>query len=135
MSKYEGLDQKLRQAIFLRDNYRCRWCGRTNGNAYDIHHIRYRRGTSDDVMENLITLCRLHHNYVHDSYLIPKATAQEILWFLASDEGRGQSGIAVFRRMGINGREARKGRVLCGTPTKLVLRPSSETPDQSPTTA
>lgn len=98
MSRYEGLDKKLKEAVFKRDNYRCRWCGSTNAYGYDAHHIRYRRGASDDTLDNLITLCRIHHNFVHDSFKIPKQRAQEILWFLASEAGAGQTGMAVMRR-------------------------------------
>lgn len=96
---YTGLPTKLRQAVFARDNYRCRWCGATNQPPYDVHHIQYRRGRSDDVIENLITLCRRHHDYVHNSYLIPKLRAQEILRHLISPEGRGLTGMAMLRRL------------------------------------
>lgn len=95
---YTGLPPKLKQAVFARDQWRCRWCGATNQPPYDVHHIRYRRGAVDDVLPNLITLCRTHHDFVHNSYEIPKRRCQEILWHLASDAGRGQTGAAIWRR-------------------------------------
>jgi hypothetical protein len=88
-------DPVLKRAVFERDRWRCRWCGRTNAWAYDCHHIRYRRSSEDDVMENLITLCRDHHNFVHDSSKIPKQEAQEILFELI--ERPGVTGIALRR--------------------------------------
>lgn len=48
-----------------RDNWRCRWCGAGPGDNLDIHHIHYRRGDSYDVIENLISLCRSCHGFVH----------------------------------------------------------------------
>jgi 5-methylcytosine-specific restriction endonuclease McrA len=84
---YKGLPDALKKSVYDRDAYRCRWCGVTNAYAYDVHHIEYRRGTSYDVTDNLITLCRACHNYVHDSYKIPKAEAQEILKELVATKG------------------------------------------------
>lgn len=99
---YQGLPPALKRAVFERDRWRCRWCGRTNANGYDAHHIEYRRGYVYDNLDNLITLCRQHHDHVHDSYRIPKARAQEVLRFLISDEGRGLTGMAVLRRPGLD---------------------------------
>jgi 5-methylcytosine-specific restriction endonuclease McrA len=72
--------------VKARDGHRCRWCGRTNVPT-DIHHIRYRRGKVDDVMENLINLCRMCHSFVHGvptkaKDMIEKHEAQEILFAL-----------------------------------------------------
>lgn len=98
VSRYQGLDPKLKEAVFVRDNWRCRWCGSTNRLGYDAHHIEYRRGYSYDRLDNLITLCRICHNYVHDSYSISKATAQQILLELISDAGSGRTGLALWRK-------------------------------------
>jgi hypothetical protein len=97
---YTGLPPALKEAVFSRDNWRCRWCGATNAwPGYDVHHIQYRRGYAYDVIENLITLDRRCHDLMHDSYAIPKATAQEILTRLISDEGSGLTGMAIERAM------------------------------------
>jgi len=88
-------DPGLKRAIFERDKWRCRWCGRTNAMAYDAHHIVYRRSPKDDVMGNLITLCREHHDFVH-SGKISKQEAQEILFELI--ETPGVTGLALLRR-------------------------------------
>jgi hypothetical protein len=94
---YTGLPKALKEAVFSRDNWRCRWCGTTNAYGYDAHHIQYRRGYSYDVLENLITVCRKCHDFVHNSYEIPKGEAQEILSLLVSAEGGGLTGLAVWR--------------------------------------
>lgn len=99
MSRYEGLNPKLRKHVLDRDGWRCRWCGATNQGG-DLHHIRYRRGASDDVAENLITLCRSCHGFVHGTMRnrksVTKETAQEILFYLISHPG--VTGSALLRK-------------------------------------
>jgi hypothetical protein len=96
MSRYHGLDRALKIAVFTRDNWRCRWCGSTNRGGYDAHHIEYRRGSSYDRLDNLVTLCRGCHDFVHDSYQISKSTVQLILFELIS--GSGTTGLALWRQ-------------------------------------
>lgn len=96
---YTGLPPKLKQEVFARDGWRCRWCGTTNRGPFDAHHIEYRRGYSYDRLDNLITLCRTHHDLVHDSFQIPKTTAQKVLAYLIAPVGLSLTGIAVLRRM------------------------------------
>jgi hypothetical protein len=85
---YTGLDIRLKRAVFERDEYRCRWCGRTN-TGLDAHHIEYRRGYVHDRLDNLVSLCRLHHDFVHGArsgtgLTITKAEAQGVLtWVIA----------------------------------------------------
>ena len=86
MANYEGLNDGLRWLVKARDGYRCRWCGRTNVPT-DCHHIRYRRSVLDDVAENLVSLCRHCHSFVHgvptkQKDMIEKHEAQEILFAL-----------------------------------------------------
>jgi hypothetical protein len=100
MGRYEGLDARLKARVAERDRFRCRWCGRTN-DGFDPHHIRYRRGGSDDVEENLICLCRRCHDFVHGTpnvkgEIIPKVVAQQLLWELV--ERPGLTGIALWRQ-------------------------------------
>lgn len=92
---YQGLPPDLKQAVFERDKWRCRFCGQTNAWQYDAHHITYRRSSKDDTMENLITLCRDHHDYVHGGD-ISKAEAQSILRELI--ERPGVTGLAILRQ-------------------------------------
>ena len=92
MSKrYEGLPEALRVEVLERDNHRCRWCGATNRGG-DLHHVEYRRGYSYDRADNLITLCRLHHGFVHGIPLangdrITKRVAQLVLKWLIEHPG------------------------------------------------
>lgn len=100
MSK-SPLPDGLRCLVLARDRHRCRWCGRSNVTSLDPHHIRYRRGASDDVAGNLITLCRLCHNFVHGArnpagHSIAKAEAQEILWALIDMPG--VTGMSLWRQ-------------------------------------
>jgi hypothetical protein len=44
----------------------------------DIHHIASRGSGGDDTMENLICLCRKHHNLAHAG-LITRGKLREIL--------------------------------------------------------
>lgn len=84
MARYTGLPDKLRAEVFERDARRCRWCGATN-QGLDIHHIEYRKGTSYDVLNNLVSLCRSHHSFVHGipnakKVTITKDVAQAVLF-------------------------------------------------------
>lgn len=102
MSKrYTGLPEPLKQEVYARDKYRCRWCGSTN-QGVDLHHIEYRRGYSYDVAENLITLCRAHHSFVHGipsptKKTLTKPVAQLILKRLVATPGL--TGSSVWRSL------------------------------------
>ena len=92
------LKDSLRKAVMERDGWRCRWCSAGPGDNLDVHHIEYRRGNSYDVLPNLISLCRLHHGFVHAAApnkrgeRIVKSVAQQVLFDL-------------IEMPGINGRE------------------------------
>lgn len=61
-------------ACYERDQYKCRWCGRMNV-GIDLHHVIYRSGGGQHVPDNLISLCRDHHNMAHSS----KISYQQLL--------------------------------------------------------
>jgi len=104
---YDGLDQALRVRVITRDagspealerGGRCRWCGRTG--PVDLHHIQYRRGARYDFEDNLISVCRLHHGFVHGvrsggGPIISKRVAQKVLAELIQMPG--QTGAALWR--------------------------------------
>lgn len=104
---YRGLDEALRACVVVRDaggqgalerGGRCRWCGRIG--PVDLHHVQYRRGTSYDREDNLISLCRLHHGLVHGvrsggGPLLGKWVAQKVLTELIQTPG--QTGAALWR--------------------------------------
>ncbi len=56
--------EKAREECFSRDNYRCVVCGRDDG-LIEIHHID---ANKNDIhtLDNLQTLCRLHHSQKHN---------------------------------------------------------------------
>ena len=59
------LPYAVRQAVFNRDRWQCKFPGCTMRKMLDVHHIVFRsRGGSDDI-GNLICLCRIHHGRVH----------------------------------------------------------------------
>lgn len=98
---YTGPPAALRAEVYARDRDRCRWCGATN-RGKDLHHIEYRKGYSYDVAPNLITLCRLHHGFVHgtpsaNGERITKAVAQLVLNHLVATPGL--TGAAYHRRL------------------------------------
>lgn len=101
---YATINGQLRQELRDRDGEnRCRWCGRVRLQV-DAHHIRYRRSTNDDVLENLIQLCRHCHGFVHGTKLngwtVSKSEAQEILWHLTEHPGvTGMSQLRKLRRV------------------------------------
>jgi hypothetical protein len=53
----------LREAVFTRDHYRCRICGKgvENGVILHAHHIRYRSEGGTDRINNLLTVCSKCH--------------------------------------------------------------------------
>ena len=53
----------LREAVFTRDGYTCRCCGRNveEGAILHVHHIRYRSMGGSDRMGNLVTVCEECH--------------------------------------------------------------------------
>jgi len=54
--------KKAYQQVALRDNSQCQVCGQQ---ANDIHHIVFRSHGGADIPENLICLCRHHHDQAH----------------------------------------------------------------------
>lgn len=59
----DDVPEATRQAVSCRDGQRCRYCG----GVRDLHehHIRYRSEGVDHSEDNLIVLCREHHDLVH----------------------------------------------------------------------
>ena len=59
--KSNRLDENLRKAAILRDNYKCQECGKSNC-MLEAHHIRARKYGGADTIGNLITLCKKCHD-------------------------------------------------------------------------
>jgi 5-methylcytosine-specific restriction endonuclease McrA len=65
----------LRRAARERDNCRCRFPG-CESRRVDLHHIQYWRNGGRTSLKNLVSLCRRHHQLVHDrGYIIAAAPA------------------------------------------------------------
>ena len=63
----------LRRAARERDNCRCRFPG-CESRRVDLHHIQYWSNGGRTKLDNLVSLCRYHHQAVHDrGYLIAVA--------------------------------------------------------------
>ncbi len=62
--KSNRLDENLRIATLMRDNYTCQECKKRNCKLH-AHHIIWREHGGKDTIKNLITLCELCHKKVH----------------------------------------------------------------------
>ncbi len=70
-SQYQNptrLDENLRIACLMRDDYTCQHCGKRNCRL-EAHHIVYREHGGKDTLANLITLCDACHTRVHQGYI------------------------------------------------------------------
>lgn len=54
------LDENIRKAVILRDNCKCKECGKSNCRL-EVHHIKPRRLNGSNTLDNLITLCKNCH--------------------------------------------------------------------------
>jgi len=62
--KSNKLDENLRMACLIRDNFTCQVCKAKNVKL-EAHHIIYRSKGGKDTIKNLITLCEKCHKKVH----------------------------------------------------------------------
>lgn len=53
----------VRQAVLVRDKWRCRCCGTPD--KVDVHHIRFRSRGGADSTDNCCALCRVCHAEMH----------------------------------------------------------------------
>ena len=59
--KSNRLDENLRKATIIRDDYKCQECGKSNCKL-EVHHIQARKYSGADTIGNLITLCSKCHD-------------------------------------------------------------------------
>ena len=63
------VSNKMRFAIYKRDGYRCRYCGRSDNTVYlEIDHIKPIAKGGKSTYDNLQTLCRRCNKNKGDSY-------------------------------------------------------------------
>lgn len=58
--KSNRLDENIRKAVILRDECKCKECGKSNCRL-EVHHIKPRRLNGSNTLGNLITLCEKCH--------------------------------------------------------------------------
>jgi 5-methylcytosine-specific restriction endonuclease McrA len=63
----KGLPPTISNAIYLRDDWKCRHCG--NRQTLDPHHVIFKSAGGEDILTNLLTLCRKCHDDVHEGRL------------------------------------------------------------------
>ena len=56
----------VRRAVLHRDHHRCQVPGCSNRLWLDLHHLEYFSAGGDNSEANLITLCSVHHQLLHD---------------------------------------------------------------------
>ena len=56
--------QSIKFVILQRDQYKCQVCSST-GNL-EVHHITYQGLGGNEELSDLVTLCRFHHQLLHD---------------------------------------------------------------------
>ena len=57
--------RELQLQILRRDGWRCQLCGSMQN--LQVHHLKFRSRSGDDVEQNLITLCAECHEHTHRS--------------------------------------------------------------------
>jgi 5-methylcytosine-specific restriction endonuclease McrA len=64
LSQNEGSFYRNRKVVLERDGYACRHCGfKGDSKIMDVHHITPVRLGGTSMEDNMITLCRKHHNW------------------------------------------------------------------------
>jgi hypothetical protein len=66
---------RIRRAVLARDKGRCTIPGCTSSCFIDVHHIKWRSRGGNHKLQNLTTLCGLHHDAIHDGRLVVTGTA------------------------------------------------------------
>jgi hypothetical protein len=79
-----GRPRRPHASVFDRDGWRCQAPGCTGRRHLEQHHVAYRSQGGDDSPENLVTLCRFHHQRgEHDGLLAVRGRAPDgLVWRL-----------------------------------------------------
>jgi hypothetical protein len=67
------LDENLRMACLMRDEYRCQHCQKQGGRL-EAHHIQFRQHGGKDTLTNLLTFCEHCHHRLHEGKFTLKVT-------------------------------------------------------------
>lgn len=80
------IDDSIRVSVLERDNYSCRKCGWNGGlrkaedprQFLELHHLNYHASKGDNSVDNLVTICNVHHDYIHRFHLNKDAVLEWI---------------------------------------------------------
>jgi len=75
----------LRRAVLLRDHRRCGVPGCRNARFLDVHHVQLRSEGGRNQLENLLTMCSVHHRAAHRGELLVEGSAASGLRFYHAD--------------------------------------------------
>lgn len=62
------LPKAISQAVYRRDDWKCRSCNNRNG--LDPHHVIFQSAGGSDTLDNLLALCRKCHDDIHAGRLV-----------------------------------------------------------------
>lgn len=69
--------QSKRLEVLRRDNHKCVVCNKKDN--LDIHHISY-ENVGNESLDDLVTVCRKHHQLIHDRYGYDYHSRFPIVW-------------------------------------------------------
>ena len=64
-SRPHVINPSLKERVLERDDYTCRWCG-VHGGRLDAHHVLRRSQGGKDTLDNLVSVHRICHSFIHD---------------------------------------------------------------------
>ena len=73
------LDKKIRVMVLERDNHTCQIAGCGSKTKLNIHHIKPVKMGGEDVPDNLITLCDIHHKGFHIEFSAYYPDSEDVL--------------------------------------------------------
>jgi hypothetical protein len=76
----------VRRQVFRRDHGRCVVPGCRSARYLDLHHVHFRSDGGSDDPSNLLTLCGVHHDALHDGRLTIEGSPGE--WRFLRADGR-----------------------------------------------
>jgi hypothetical protein len=75
-------DEGLRELVLLRDGNRCTVPGCGSQIACQAHHITWRRHGGKTHLDNMMTVCAIHHAAIHQGILVLKGSVSRGVEFL-----------------------------------------------------
>jgi hypothetical protein len=81
----QAIPPALRRAVLQRDRHCCQVPGCTHATYVDVHHIQRRADGGLNVIENLLTICSVHHRAAHHGQLLIERGLEGPLVFRHAD--------------------------------------------------